>query len=124
MFKGQYLVAGCSGITARRIFRWLHFELEQLFQVGLGPLDPAGEDGFAPEKWPDEQVWIGNHPTQPGQFTQSPINLGQEMHEFDAEGKGRWQRIGSVRPMARERPDHLARGGISHRLFRQGRSLR
>jgi hypothetical protein len=56
---------------------WFRLKQKQLVESGDGPLDPAGRHGLPLDKRADEQVRVGEHPSDPSQLTNGTASVLQ-----------------------------------------------
>jgi len=103
------LVGDFGNVGVFRLVFGLEFKKEQLLQSRDRAFDAAGEDGFAPQEWADQQMGIGQHPANAGQFAQGMIRLGKLLDQGGIKRQRRRQRVRFERPVP---------GGVSHQLPR------
>ena len=91
----------------------LRFEQEQLIEPGDRPFDAARRDGFPLDERADQQMGIGEHPTDAGQFADGPFGFrqGSGQREIEPQRFQGWrERVRLVRPKPLNRPNQPSRG--------------
>lgn len=89
VFHGQNVVAHLFGVHRVMDLVGLGFKQEKLIEASYGPFDLAGQDRFTSNERPDEQVGVGQHPPDAGQFPQRPVGFGHGLHQFQVHRQAR-----------------------------------
>ena len=87
------------------------FKQEQLVEPRHGPLDPAGQHGFAANEGSDQQMRVRKTAPDAGQFAQRAVGLGKLPDQSEVELEVRRERGRIERPVPLRGTDEAA-GGV------------